>query len=74
MTMKLVISIVLVAGTVPAAVQAQVHVGPQVPVPTAIEVPRDGVTVPMQDMEGRPVVELKSTEKGRIVLSSTPAP
>ena len=72
MTMKLVISVVLVASTVPAAVQAQMHVGPQVPVPTGIEVPRNGVTVPMQDMEGRPVVELKINEKGpyRFILDT----
>ncbi len=72
MTMKLVISSVLVASALSAAVQAQVHVGPQVPVPTGIEVPRDGVTVPMQDMGGRPVVELRINGKGpyRFVLDT----
>lgn len=72
MTMKIVISIMLVASTLPAAVQAQMHIGPQVPVPTGIEVPRDGVTVPMQDMGGRPVVELKINGKGpyRFVLDT----
>ena len=72
MTMKIVISIVLVASTLPSAVQAPMHVGPQVPVPTAIEVPRDGVTVPMQDMEGRPVVELKINGTGpyRFILDT----
>ncbi len=72
MTMKLVISSVLVASALPAALQAQVHVGPQVPVPARIEVPRDGVTVPMQDMGGRPVVELSINGKGpyRFILDT----
>jgi hypothetical protein len=72
MTMKLVISIVLAASTLPAAVQAQMHVGPQIPVPTGIEVPQDGVTVPMQDMGGRPVIELQINGKGpfRFVLDT----
>jgi hypothetical protein len=72
MTMKLVISIVLVASTLPTAVQAQMRVGPRVPVPTSIEVPRDGVAVPMQDMGGRPVVELKINGKGpyRFILDT----
>ena len=70
MRMKLVISIVLVASTLPAAVQAQMH--PQVPVPSGIEVPSNGVTVPMQDMGGRPVVELKINGKGpyRFILDT----
>jgi len=72
MTMKLVISIVLVASTLPTAVQAQMRVGPRVPVPTGIEVPPDGVAVPMQDMGGRPVVELKINGKGpyRFILDT----
>ena len=72
MTMKLVISIVLVASTLPTAVQAQMRVGPRVPVPTGIDVPRDGVAVPMQDMGGRPVVELKINGKGpyRFILDT----
>jgi hypothetical protein len=70
--MKLVISSVLVASALPAALQAQVRVGPQVPVPARIEVPRDGVTVPMQDMGGRPVVELSINGKGpyRFILDT----
>src|SRR4029077_18742566 len=72
MTMKIVISIVLVASTLPAAVQSHMQFGPQLPVPTGIELPRDGVTVPMQDMEGRPVVELKINGKGpyRFILDT----
>jgi len=72
MTMKLVISIVLVASTLPTAVQAQMRVGPRVPVPTGIDVPRDGVAVPMQDTGGRPVVELKINGKGpyRFILDT----
>jgi len=71
MTMKLVISLALVASTLPATVQAQMH-GPQIPGPTGIEVPQDGVTVPMQDMGGRPVIELQINGKGpyRFVLDS----
>lgn len=72
MTMELVVSIVLVASTLPTAVQAQMHAVPQVPVPTGIEIPQDGVTVPMQDMGGRPVVELKINGKGpyRFILDT----
>ena len=72
MTMKLVVSGVLMASALPAALQAQVRVGPQVPVPARIEVPRDGVTVPMQDMGGRPVVELSINGKGpyRFILDT----
>jgi len=47
-----------------SAVEAQVRGGPQVPVPSSMEAPRDGVTVPMQDMGGRPVVELKINGRG----------
>jgi hypothetical protein len=69
--MKLVISLALVASTLPATVQAQMH-GPQIPGPTGVEVPQDGVTVPMQDMGGRPVIELQINGKGpyRFVLDS----
>jgi hypothetical protein len=74
MTMKLVFSIVLAASTLPAAVRAQTHVGPQVPVQPGIEVPRDGVTVPMQDMGADPWSSSRSTGKGRIVSFLTPAP
>ena len=72
MTMKLVVSGVLMASALPAALQAQVRVGPQVPAPARIEVPRDGVTVPMQDMGGRPVVELTINGKGpyRFILDT----
>jgi hypothetical protein len=71
MTMRLLVLIVL-ASTLPATVQAQMHVGPQVPVPTVIEVPRDGVTVSMQDTEGRSIVELKINGKGpyRFILDT----
>ena len=70
MTMKLVISIVLVASASLSAVQAQMH--PHAPVPSGIEVPPNGVTVPMQDMGGRPVVELTINGKGpyRFILDT----
>ena len=64
MPKKLAISVLLLANALPAVVQSQIRIGPQVPAPSAIEVPRDGVTVPMQDMGGRPVVEIKINGKG----------
>src|SRR5215471_6745999 len=72
MTMRPLVLAVLVACTLRAALQAQMPVGSQVPVPTGIEVPRNGVTVPMQDTEGRPVVELKINGKGpyRFILDT----
>jgi len=51
---------------------AQMHDGARVPVPARISVPPDGLTVPMQDMGGRPVVELKINGKGpyRFILDT----
>lgn len=65
-------SILLVASALPTVVQAQMHAGPQAPVPAGIKVPGDGVTIPMQDMGGRPVVELKINGKGpyRFILDT----
>jgi hypothetical protein len=65
MPKKLAISVLLLANALPAVVQAQIRVGPRVPAPSAIEVPKDGVTIPMQDMGGRPVVEIKINGKER---------
>lgn len=72
MPKKLAISILLVASTLPTVVQAQLHVGPHVPTPASIAVPPGGVTIPMQDFGGRPVVELKINEKGpyRFILDT----
>jgi hypothetical protein len=72
MTKKLVMSILLLASALRAVGHAQMRVGPQVPTPTGIQVPGDGVTVPMQDMEGRPVVDLKINGKGpyRFILDT----
>ena len=72
MPKKLAISVLLLANALPAVVQAQIHVGPQVPAPAGIEVPKDGVTIPMQDMGGRPVVEIKINGKGpyRFILDT----
>jgi len=72
MPKKLAISVLLFANTFPAVVQAQIHVGPQVPAPSGIEVPKDGVTIPMQDMGGRPVFEIKINGKGpyRFILDT----
>lgn len=55
-----------------SGVEAQIHAGPQVPVPASIEIPREGVTFPMQDMGGRPVVDLKINGTGpyRFVLDT----
>jgi predicted aspartyl protease len=65
-------SIVLLAIGLLAVGQAQMRVGPQVPVPASIQVPGDGITVPMQDMEGRPVIDVKINGKGpyRFVLDT----
>ena len=66
LTMSVLVASVLAIG------QAQMRVGPQVPTPASIEVPGDGVTVPMQEVEGRPVIGLKINGKGpyRFVLDT----
>ena len=72
MSQRSAVSILAVAIGLSPSANAQIHVGPRVPVPSSIEVPRDGVTVPMQDMGGRPVVELEINGKGpyRFVLDT----
>jgi hypothetical protein len=72
MSQRSALSILAVAIGLSPPANAQIHVGPRVPVPSSIGVPRDGVTVPMQDMGGRPVVELKINGKGpyRFVLDT----
>ena len=72
MPKKLAMSILLVASALTAATQVQVHAGPQVPAPAGIEVPRDGLTIPMQDMGGRPMVDLRINGKGpyRFILDT----
>jgi hypothetical protein len=72
MPKKLLMPMLLVASALTATSQAQLQAGPQVPVPARIEVPRDGVTIPMQDMGGRPVVDLTINGKGpyRFILDS----
>ena len=74
MPKKLAISILMLASALSTVVQAQIHAGPQAPAPTNIEVPQNGVTIPMQDMAGRPVVEIKINGKGPFgrELSLTP--
>jgi hypothetical protein len=71
MPKRLALSTLLVASAL-AIGQAQMHGGPQAPAPASIQVPRDGVTVPMQDMEGRPVIDLKINGKGpyRFILDT----
>ena len=72
MPKKLVMPIFLVASALIATAQVQIHAGPQVPAPPGIEVPRGGVTIPMQDRGGRPVVDVKINGKGpyRFVLDT----
>jgi Aspartyl protease len=72
MSKKSAIAILAAAMAWCPGVKAQMHPGPQVAAPASIEVPRDGVIVPMQDMEGRPVVDLKINGKGpyRFVLDT----
>ncbi len=74
MPKKLAVATLLLASALPAVVQAQIHAGPQAPAPANIEVPQNGVTIPMQDMGGRPVVELKINGKGpyRFILDTAP--
>src|SRR5690348_14656944 len=69
---KLAMPILLMASALPPVVQGQTHVGPEVPAPARIEVPREGVTIPMQDMGGRPVVELRINGEGpyRFILDT----
>jgi hypothetical protein len=54
------------------ALVSQMRIGPQTPVPAHIEVPEGGVTLPMQDMGGRPVVDLMINAKGpyRFILDT----
>jgi hypothetical protein len=51
---------------------SQIGMGPQVPTPVHIEVPEGGVTIPMQDIGGRPVVDLMISGKGpyRFILDT----
>lgn len=43
---------------------AQPHIAPYIPLPAHIEVPPDGANIPMQDMGGWPVIELRINGKG----------
>jgi hypothetical protein len=72
MSKRTAVPILAVAIALSPAVDAQMQVAPQVPVPSSIEVPRDGVTVAMQEMGERPVVELRIDGKGpyRFVLDT----
>lgn len=72
MPKKLPITIVTAMIACSSYLQDQVRVGPHVPVPASIKLPQDGVTVPMQDLGGRPVVELKINGKGpyRFILDT----
>jgi len=71
MLKKFAVSTFLATGAMLVA-HAQMHDGPHIPVPARISVPPDGITVPMQDMGGRPVVELKINGKGpyRFILDT----
>jgi hypothetical protein len=62
----------MLASALSTVVQAQIHAGPQAPAAANIEVPQNGVTIPMQDMGGRPVVEIKINGKGpyRFILDT----
>ena len=72
MLMKFAVSTLLAVVALPAPADAQAHFGPHIPEPARISVPADGLTVPMQDMGGRPVVELKINGKGpfRFILDT----
>lgn len=72
MSRKLAILVLLLASALPAIAQAQIRIGPQIPAPAGIEVPRDGVTIPVKDMGGRPIVGLEINGKGpfRFILDT----
>jgi hypothetical protein len=72
MPKKLAMSILLVASALCAVGQSQMRIGPQVPEPASIQVPGNGVTVPMQDMGGRPIIDVKINGKGpyRFILDT----
>jgi hypothetical protein len=72
MSMRAVSAVLAVGFALSPVVEAQMHAGPQVPQPARIEVPQEGVALPMQDMGGRPVVEVKINGKGpyRFVLDT----
>jgi len=68
---KIMISLLLAVCAVFAA-WAQMHGGPQAPPPPKIALPDGGVTFPMQDFGGRPVVEVMINGKGpfRFILDT----
>jgi len=68
----LAIAIVLAGIAWSTDMMSQVRMGPQVPVPAHIEAPEEGVIVPMQDMGGRPVIEVMINGKGpyRFILDT----
>src|SRR5215471_15089590 len=72
MRRRFALSILLAAMTWSTDMVSQTRMGPQAPLPAHIEVPEEGVTIPMQDMGGRPVVELMINGKGpyRFLLDS----
>jgi len=72
MLKKVAVSALLASVALFAPVHAQMHDGPHISVPARISVPPGGLTVPMQDMGGRPVVELKINGKGpyRFILDT----
>jgi hypothetical protein len=57
----LIVSLALAALVAAAYVQHRTHAAPA---PSLIDVPADGVTVPMQDFGGRPVVDVRIDGKG----------
>src|SRR5215472_13498903 len=72
MRKRFAIAIVLAGIAWSTDMTSQVRMGPQLPVPAHIEVPEEGVIVPMQDMGGRPVIEVMINGKGpyRFILDT----
>jgi len=72
MARRFAISIVLAAMTWTTTLMSQIRMEPQVPVPAHIEAPEGSVTIPMQDIGGRPVVDLMISGKGpyRFILDT----
>ena len=72
MRKRFVIAMVLGGAAWSTGMMSQVRMGPQIPVPAHITMPEEGVIVPMDDMGGRPLIEVTINGKGpyRFILDT----
>jgi hypothetical protein len=72
MRKRFAIGLVLVGSACSTGMMSQVRMGPQIPVPAHITMPEEGVIVPMQDMGGRPMIEIMINGEGpyRFILDT----